>query len=75
MKINYSYRERTVRQISVYEAENAASAYLKEKGYRGLCINATRFWFVDELKTIEEANRYIEQMIDDTMFYDAPYRW
>lgn len=73
MKINYSYRERTVRQVSVYEAEAAASIYLKEKGYHGLCINATRFWFVDELKTIEEANKYIEQMIDDTIYYDGGY--
>lgn len=69
----FTQAERTVKKHTVGFAVKQAQHVLKEKRYSELCVNAVRGRAYDQLLTTEEVSKLVEELVDDTLFYDGVY--
>jgi hypothetical protein len=64
----FTYRERTVKNMTVAIAIANAKSVLKEKGVIAYCSNAVSGRDLNENITMEEASKLTEQIVDDTLY-------
>jgi hypothetical protein len=64
----FTYRERTVKNMTVGNAVANAKGVLKEKNITVYCSNAVSGRDLNENITMEEASKLTEQIVDDTLY-------
>ena len=73
-EMQYTYRERTVKSKKLSDITAAAMAVLKEK-YKidKLCIDQVKQFDDESTFTIQEMNQLVENLIDDTLYWEGEY--
>lgn len=64
--MNYTKREKTLKQHTIQKAIDNARLLLKGKS---VCLNATRKYKEGELLTTEQLNNLVDQIVSDSLYY------
>ncbi len=66
---NFTYKEKTVKNINVIFIIKQARDVLNDKKITGMCTNKLPDDY-EQLYTIEQASKIIEEVINDSIFYN-----
>lgn len=71
----FTHAERTNKKYTVGQAVAQAQTVLKEKRLSQVCVNAVGGIAYNRNKqiTLEEMSNLVEEMVEDTVFYDYSY--
>ena len=69
--INYTVRERTIKQNTVADVLANVRMYLDARGHHdvGICLDDIKYVVGNVMLTIEESNRLMEAVIDTSLYY------